>query len=257
MGALHEGHLSLVRIAAAESDVRVVSIFVNPVQFGPREDLAKYPRPFERDCSLAEQAGCDLLFAPDKPDMYPRHYSTYVNVEEITEGLCGASRPGHFRGVATVVLKFFNIVSPTCAVFGQKDAQQALLIKRMVDDLNLAVKIIVAPTFRESDGLAMSSRNVYLSAEERSAAPLIYQGLQALRRRFDEGERNVDRLRQAALSLYDKARLFRLEYFEAVDTVTVKPVLEVGERALVALACRTTQSGTRLIDNVILGGPLL
>ncbi|MBD3244041.1 MAG: pantoate--beta-alanine ligase [Chitinivibrionales bacterium] len=256
LGALHEGHVSLLRRAREESDVCVMSLFVNPTQFGPNEDFEKYPRRFEQDCEIAAAQGCDVVFAPNREAMYPPGYSTFVEVERVTETLCGASRPGHFRGVATVVLKLFNIVAPDIATFGQKDAQQVLMLKRMLTDLNVPVEILVCPTVRERDGLALSSRNAYLTDEERVVAPALYQGLQALRERYDAGERGVPALKQAALDAYGKARLLRIEYLEAVDTTTVHPVDRVEGAVLVAVACRTSQSNTRLIDNITLGGEL-
>jgi pantoate--beta-alanine ligase len=256
MGALHKGHISLLDRIKSTCDFSVMSIFVNPVQFGPKEDFQKYPRPFDVDCELAEKAGCDVIFAPSKEDMYPENYCTYVNVEDITGGLCGASRPGHFRGVATVVLKFFNIVMPQVASFGQKDAQQVLVIKRMVHDLNLSVIIDVAPVFREESGLAMSSRNVYLSGAEREAAPLIYKGLTSAVTQFNEGVVKSDALINAVTTVIRQSPLFEIEYVELVDTVKIKPVTSVTSGALIAVACRTKESRTRLIDNIVIGGTL-
>jgi pantoate--beta-alanine ligase len=254
MGALHEGHLSLLRRARELSDATVASIFVNPAQFGAAEDFQAYPRPLERDCRLLEDAGCDLLFAPSAGDMYPRGYSTYVNVEGVSDGLCGASRPGHFRGVATVVLKFFNIVDPDVAVFGRKDAQQVMVLKRMAQDLNLRVRIEVAPTVREPDGLAMSSRNAYLTPAERRAAPLIYAGLRDARAAFEKGERSAARLRGIAADVYARSPLLTVEYIEFVDPADARHVETVDGATLAAVACRTVESRTRLIDNVVLGG---
>lgn len=256
MGALHQGHLSLLRIAKDHSDLTAMSIFVNPTQFGPTEDFQKYPRLFEKDCELAEKAGCDVIFAPSVEDMYPPHYNTYVSVENISSNLCGASRPNFFRGVATVVLKLFNIVNPQVAVFGQKDAQQLLVIRRMVRDLNLSVKIEAAPIIREESGLAMSSRNQYLSDVEKSAASLIYKGLCLAEQLYNNGERNVGVLKTAINSKIAKSSLLKPEYIEIVDTVEIKPVEEVRSTALVAVACRTLESSTRLIDNTVLGGAL-
>ena len=256
MGALHEGHLSLLRIAREQSDVSVVSIYVNPTQFGPSEDLATYPRPFDRDCELAEQNGCSVIFAPSDESMYAQPYSTHVEVEGITAGLCGAFRPGHFRGVTTVVLKLLNIVVPTVAVFGQKDAQQALVIRRMVRDLNVPVTVMVGPTIREEDGLAVSSRNVYLSAEERTDAALINAGLRELVGAYEAGERDPQALKDVCAAVIARSRMLRIEYLEVVDTVLVEAVASVEGKALVAVACRTTGTNTRLIDNVMLGGEL-
>jgi pantoate--beta-alanine ligase len=256
MGALHDGHISLLKKARRISDVSVMSIFVNPAQFGPAEDLHQYPRPFEADCALAEKNGCQILFAPGAEAMYPKPYMTYVTVEGVTERLCGASRPGHFRGVATVVLKFFNIVSPHTAVFGQKDAQQVIVLRRMAEDLNCPVRLVVAPTVRERDGLAMSSRNRYLTGRERSQAAVLYQGLSEASRQFDAGERSASRLRKAVESVYRPATLLTVEYIEIADVETLGPLAEIGGRALVAVAARTGETGTRLIDNVVLGGNL-
>ncbi len=256
MGALHKGHISLLDRINDTCDFSVMSIFVNPVQFGPKEDFQKYPRPFDADCELAEKAGCDVIFAPSKEDMYPENYCTYVNVEDITDGLCGTSRPGHFRGVATVVLKFFNIVMPQIACFGQKDAQQVLVIKRMVHDLNLSVTIDVAPIFREESGLAMSSRNVYLSGAERVDAPLIYKGLTDAAAQYSNGVTKSDTLKNTVTTAIGQSPLLEIEYVELVDTLKIKPVTSVTSAALIAVACRTKESRTRLIDNIVIGGTL-
>ena len=257
MGALHNGHLSLIDIARSECDLTVMSIFVNPTQFGPNEDFKKYPRTFDMDCQKAEAAGCDIVFAPTDEEMYPSNYNTYISVENITDQLCGASRPGHFKGVATVVLKFFNIVMPQTAVFGQKDAQQLIVIKRMVQDLNLSIKIKAAPIIRESDGLAMSSRNVYLTNEERSEVPVIYSGLRKALSYFDNGEKNGSKLKDIIKTEYGKAsHLLSIEYIEIVDLINIQPLENVSDKALIAVACRTKQSNTRLIDNIVAGGAL-
>jgi len=256
MGALHKGHLSLLERANDQCDCSVMSIFVNPVQFGPKEDFNKYPRPFEADCELAEKAGCDYVFAPSADDMYPANYTTYVNVEHISETLCGAARPGHFRGVTTVVLKLFNIVNPQVAVFGQKDAQQVLVIKRMVRDLNLSVNIDVAPIFRETDGLATSSRNVYLTSDERQGAPCMYRGLKAAENLFTAGEHSAKVLSDAVRTSIRQTSSLEIEYVEIADTLQIRPVETVLSSALIAVACRTKQSNTRLIDNIVIGGSL-
>jgi pantoate--beta-alanine ligase len=256
MGALHRGHISLLDIARRDADVIVMSIFVNPTQFGPREDFNNYPRPFEEDCRKAEMAGCDVIFAPTKEMMYPEGFNTFVMVEHITEQLCGASRPGHFRGVATVVLKFLNIVSPHISVFGQKDAQQVLVIKRMVEDLNHPSKIVVAPIVREDDGLAMSSRNSYLTKEERAEAGTIKRSLDHGVNCYLNGERNSAIIKDEITTILKKSDLLTVEYVEIVDTGTVQPADSVPLPALIAVACRTTQSKTRLIDNVIVGGSI-
>jgi len=250
MGALHEGHLSLVRAAKAKSDVVAVSIFVNPLQFGPTEDLAKYPRSFERDRELLEKEAVDIVFAPQPEEMYPKGAVTYVTVEGLSEKLCGRSRPGHFRGVATVVAKLFHIVEPDLAFFGQKDAAQATIIRRMVRDLNLPIEIVVCPIIREPDGLAMSSRNVYLRPEERKAAPVLNRSLTETKNRFDQGERNARKLIAAGKRVLAQESRVRLDYFEIVDPDTLDPVLEVTRSALVAIAALV--GNTRLIDNILL-----
>ena len=256
MGALHEGHLSLLKIAQQRSAVSVMSIFVNPIQFGPMEDFARYPRPFDADCDLAKANGCDLLFAPPAEEMYPEGYCTFVDVERITKRLCGTARPGHFRGVATVVLKFFNIVGPSVAVFGQKDCQQAVVLKRMVEDLNCPVEIVVAPTMRESDGLAMSSRNAYLTPAERSGATAIFRGLTAARELHARGERSAARLVRTVSALFAQQEMFAVEYMEMVDPRSLEPVETLSGAALLAVAVRTRETRTRLIDNIVLGGEL-
>lgn len=249
MGYLHEGHMSLARRSIQENEFTVMSIFVNPTQFGPREDFSKYPRDMARDCRMAEETGVDLIFAPTADEMYPAGYKTYVNVEGITEILCGASRPGHFRGVTTVVAKLFNIVEPDKAYFGQKDAQQAIVIQKMVRDLAMGVDVITCPIVREPDGLAMSSRNVYLSPEQRKAAVILSKSLFEA----DEMVKNGETAREKVLA-YIKERiqtevLADIDYIEAVDAVT----LECGDRfqgkTLIALAVRF--GATRLIDNII------
>jgi pantoate--beta-alanine ligase len=250
MGALHEGHLSLVRAAKAKSDVVAVSIFVNPLQFGPTEDLAKYPRSFERDRALLEKEAVDIVFAPQPEEMYPKGAVTYVTVEGLSEKLCGRSRPGHFRGVTTVVAKLFHIVEPDLAFFGQKDAAQATIIRRMVRDLNLPVEIIVCPIVREPDGLAMSSRNAYLSPQERNAAPVLNRSLTETKNRFDHGERSARKLVAAGKRVMAQESRVRLDYFEIVDPDTLDPVLEVTRSALVAIAALV--GNTRLIDNILL-----
>jgi len=250
MGFLHEGHLSLIKKAGELSDTVVVSIFVNPTQFGPGEDFEKYPRDFERDEKLAEQAGADIIFYPSTEEMYPENYSTYVNVEGLTHGLCGRSRPGHFRGVTTVVTKLFMCVKPHIAVFGQKDAQQAAVIKRMVRDLNFDINIITAPIIRENDGLAMSSRNKYLSPEQRKEALALYDSLKIAEELIRNGE-----LSPAVIIEKMKERITRepdakIDYVELVDLETLEPVDRVKERVLAAVAVFI--GSTRLIDNTVL-----
>jgi pantoate--beta-alanine ligase len=253
MGALHEGHLSLVRAAKAKCDVVAVSIFVNPLQFGPSEDLAKYPRTFERDRDLLEKASVDILFAPAPEEMYPAGAVTYVTVEGLSEKLCGRSRPGHFRGVTTVVAKLFHIVEPDLAFFGQKDAAQSTIIRRMVRDLNLPVEIIVCPIVRETDGLAMSSRNAYLSPQERRSALVLSRSLTAVKNRFDQGERNASMLIEAGKHVLSQETGVRLDYFEIVNPSTLDSMQELTSSALVAIAAFVGH--TRLIDNILLPEP--
>jgi pantoate--beta-alanine ligase len=256
MGALHKGHLSLIEASRSKTSLTVMSVFVNPTQFGPKEDFGKYPRMFGADCAKAEAAGCDVVFAPEATAMYPERYHTYVTVEELGGRLCGISRPTHFRGVATVVLKFFNIVNPQVAFFGSKDAQQVIVIKRMVEDLNCPVKIEACPTVRENDGLAMSSRNAYLTPGERKAAPVIHRGLQAARALFESGERRAAELAHTVAEMYEKESLIKKEYIEIVDTLALQPHSTVASATLIAVACRTAESETRLIDNIVVGGSL-
>ena len=252
MGALHEGHLSLVRAAKARCDAVAVSIFVNPTQFGPKEDLSRYPRPFERDCELLEKEGVDLLFAPSAEEMYPAGAVTYVTVEGLSEKLCGKSRPGHFRGVTTVVAKLFHIIEPDAAFFGQKDAAQATIIRRMVRDLNLPVEIVVCPIVREPDGLAMSSRNAYLDAQQRKSALVLSRSLKEVQNLFDRGERKASRLIEAGKQIFAQEPAARLDYFEIVEPDTLDAISEVHGAALVAVAAFV--GTTRLIDNLALLG---
>jgi pantoate--beta-alanine ligase len=250
MGALHEGHLSLVRAAQAQCDLVAASIFVNPLQFGPNEDLAKYPRDFDRDCELFKREGIDFIFAPSVEEMYPAGAVTYVTVEGLGDKLCGRSRPGHFRGVTTVVSKLFHIVEPDRAFFGQKDAAQATIIRRMVRDLNIPVQIVVCPIVREPDGLAMSSRNAYLDAPQRNSALVLYRSLMAVQGRFDLGERKVQMLIEAGKQAFAEDSSARLDYFEIVDPETLEPVDDLSRPALVAVAAFAGKS--RLIDNIVL-----
>ena len=249
MGYLHQGHLSLIRKARKENDIVVVSIFVNPIQFGPKEDFKKYPRDLKRDMNLAKQVGTDVIFYPDAKDMYPEGFKTYVNVEELSEKLCGKFRPGHFKGVATVVTKLFNIVCPDIAYFGQKDAQQAIIIKRMVKDLNIPVKIKVLPIVREKDGLAMSSRNTYLNEKERKDALVLYQALNLAKDLIKSGITDsgkiIDRLRR----FIKKKKNAKIDYISVVDTDNLNPVKKVSKKCLIALAVWIGR--TRLIDNII------
>jgi pantoate--beta-alanine ligase len=251
MGYLHEGHLSLVRECRRRADVAVVSIFVNPLQFGPQEDFQQYPRDPEHDAALLEREGVDFLFLPAHQEMYPEGFRTAVEVAGLQSKLCGRSRPGHFRGVATVVLKLFEIVRPDYAFFGQKDAQQVVILRRMVEDLNADVEIRALPVIREPDGLAMSSRNVYLSAEERRAAVVLSESLAEARRMFEKGERDAARIRERLLSVIGDEPLARVDYVEVVDPGSLEPAGRIDGPALVALAVYFGR--TRLIDNTILG----
>ena len=250
MGALHQGHLSLVRAARAKCDYVAASIFVNPTQFGPTEDLARYPRPFEKDRALLEAEKVDLLFAPAVEEMYPRGAATFVTVEGMSDRLCGRFRPGHFRGVTTIVAKLFHIVEPDVAFFGQKDAAQVAIIKRMVRDLDFPVTIEVGETVRESDGLAMSSRNAYLNPEEREQALALWRALQAVQQHIIDGERDPEALRKTGAAVFAREPAVRLEYLEMVDPETLEPVTDISGGALIALAAHV--GNTRLIDNVMI-----
>ncbi len=249
MGFLHEGHLSLVRRARSEADVTVVSLFVNPIQFGPKEDLKSYPRDFDRDADLLRAEHVDYLFAPTDEEMYPPEFRTFVEVRDLQDRLCGRTRPGHFRGVCTVVLKFFNLIEPDCAVFGRKDAQQALILKRMAADLNVPVRIIVAPIVREPDGLAMSSRNTYLNPEERRAALVLSRSLAEAQSLIAGGERNAGAVLGRIKSLIEAEPLARIDYIEAVDPDDLTPAPVLRDGTLIALAVSIGR--TRLIDNLI------
>ncbi len=252
MGALHEGHLSLIRAARAQSDVVAVSIFVNPLQFGPKEDLTKYPRNLERDRELLEAEKVDLVFAPSNEDMYPAGSSTYVTVEALSDKLCGRSRPGHFRGVTTVVSKLFHIVEPDLAFFGQKDAAQHAIIRRMVRDLNLSVHVVVCPIIREKDGLAMSSRNAYLDPQQRKQALVLYGALMRVQTLADTGERSSARLVETGKQVIAEEPGARLDYLEVVNPDSLDPITDISGGALVAVAALV--GSTRLIDNVVLHG---
>jgi len=251
MGALHEGHLSLVRAARVACDVVAVSIFVNPTQFGPNEDLAKYPRSFERDRELLERERVDYLFAPTVEEMYPPGAVTWVTVDELSGKLDGRSRPGHFRGVTTVVAKLFHIVEPDSAFFGQKDAAQLAIIRRMVADLNLPVEIVACPIVRETDGLAMSSRNAYLSPEQRKEALVLHRSLTRVKRLVDQGEHAADKLVAAGRDEFSRESAVRLDYFEIVNPDTLGPIKDTSQGALIAVAAYV--GSTRLIDNIVLG----
>ena len=248
MGFLHEGHLSLIDTAKKENDFVVVSIFVNPTQFGPNEDFASYPRDFERDKALCESKGTDLIFFPTPEIMYPENFSTYINVENLTKGLCGASRPGHFRGVATVVAKLFNIVQPDRAYFGQKDAQQVAVLERMTKDLNFDIDIISCPIIREADGLALSSRNTYLVGNERNAALVLSKSLNLAKEMIDGGEKSSETVYKAIEKLISSEPKAKIEYIEILNNETLKVVKELSGDILIALAVRI--GNPRLIDNM-------
>ena len=249
MGALHEGHLSLVR-AAKGCDAVAVSIFVNPTQFGPTEDLSKYPRQFDRDCQLLEKEGVEILFAPSVEEIYPDGQVTWVLVEGLSEKLDGRSRPGHFRGVTTIVAKLFHIIEPDAAFFGQKDAAQLALIRRMVQDLNFRIEVVACPIVRESDGLAMSSRNAYLNREERGRALVLQRSLQQVQQEFQKGERIAARLIATAKKVFAREPQVVLDYFEIVDPDTLDPVERISKKTLVTVAAYA--GSTRLIDNTVL-----
>lgn len=249
MGYLHKGHFSLVHTARKQNDVVVVSIFVNPTQFGPQEDLDHYPRDLEKDSRLCTQAGVDAIFVPAAKEMYRDRFHTWVQVEELTGVLCGASRPGHFRGVTTVVSKLFNVIQPDRAYFGLKDFQQAVVIKQMVQDLNIPVEIITVPTVREADGLATSSRNEYLTAEQRANAPALYRSLQIGRRLIEAGERSVCSVREAMIKEIENHPNTRIDYIAICDPDTLVPVDKIENRVLLAMAVWI--GNTRLIDNLV------
>ncbi len=249
MGALHEGHLSLVRAARSSAADVGVSIFVNPTQFGPNEDLAKYPRSFERDCQMLEREGVEFVFAPSVEEMYPTGTVTWVTVEEMSERLDGRSRPGHFRGVTTVVSKLFHIVEPDRAFFGQKDAAQVAIIRRMVRDLDLPVEIVVCPIMREADGLAMSSRNAYLDPEQRRQALVLHRSLMLVQQIGEAGERDAGKLISAGQEAFAQEPRVRLDYFEVVNPDTLDAVGDISRGALVAVAAYV--GTTRLIDNIM------
>ncbi|MDD5772909.1 MAG: pantoate--beta-alanine ligase [bacterium] len=251
MGYLHEGHLSLIKRARKENDIVVLSIFVNPIQFGPKEDFEKYPRDFKRDERMSKSAGADIIFYPSWKDMYPEGYKTYLEVKDLQDHLCGRSRPGHFKGVATVVAKLFNIVQPFNAYFGQKDAQQCIIIKQMTRDLNIPVNIKVLETFRESDGLAMSSRNSYLLPKERKAALVVSRTLLAIKKNILSGERNINLLSVKANKLIKKEPLARLDYFSFADENTLEKITKLSGNVLVSAAVWIGK--TRLIDNFRIG----
>ncbi len=253
MGYLHEGHLSLIRAARKRCDILVVSIFVNPIQFGPKEDLKNYPRDLKRDIKLVSPLKADYLFVPDKDDILPEDFSSFVDVPGLSEKLCGRSRPGHFRGVATIVAKLFNIVNPDIAFFGEKDFQQLAIIKKMVSDLNMGVKVIGMPTIREPDGLAMSSRNVFLSANERTSAAAIYRSLKLAERMVEGGEDRAVNIIKAMKKLLSRERpKIIIDYVQACDPVTLESVNRIKGETLIAVAAYP--GPTRLIDNILVRG---
>ena len=250
MGFLHEGHLSLVRESVRKTDVTVVSIYVNPAQFGPQEDFKDYPRDINRDTEILKTEGVDCIFSPDNEEIYPEGYKTYVEVHDLQDKLCGRSRPGHFRGVCTVVLKFFHIIEPDFAYFGQKDAQQAIILKRMVQDLDFGVKIEVLPIVREEDGLALSSRNTYLDQEERKAAQVLFQSLEEARKMVMNGEQDSARIISRMKERISQEPRAKIDYVEIVGMETLNPATKIGNEALAALAVFIGK--VRLIDNTIL-----
>jgi len=249
MGALHEGHLSLVRQAHKENDIVVVSVFVNPIQFGPKEDFRKYPRNIKRDARLCKSAGADIIFYPDIKDIYPENYKTYVVVEDLGALLCGKFRPGHFKGVTTIVAKLFNIVSPNVAYFGQKDAQQAVIIKKMAQDLNMPVQIKVMPIVREEDGLAMSSRNIYLNRNERRDAQVLYQSLIMAKSLIRQGHTGPSSIIKEIRQLINKKKNAKIQYISIVGPKDLLPVDSIRKKVLIALSVWIGR--TRLIDNII------
>jgi pantoate--beta-alanine ligase len=250
MGFLHAGHISLVERAGIENERVGVSIFVNPTQFGPGEDLAAYPRDLDRDLRLLEQAGADLVWVPNVDEVYPPDYQTYVVVEGMTRVLEGAARPNHFRGVTTIVAKLFNVFQPDRAYFGQKDAQQAVVIRQMVRDLNFPIELVVCPTVREADGLAMSSRNSYLTKEQRAAAPVLFRALSSARSSWEAGERDGERLRLAMRMVLEAEPLARADYVSAADPLTLEELGTAGRGVLLSMAVRIGKA--RLIDNLLL-----
>ncbi len=249
MGYLHEGHISLIQRAREENDIVVTSIFVNPTQFGPNEDFEKYPRDEKRDLQKCEENGCDIVFLPQKEEIYPRDYLTYVQVEELGKELCGKSRPTHFRGVTTVLTKLFNIIKPDRAYFGQKDAQQLVIVKKMVEDLNMDVEIIGCPIVREKNGLAISSRNTYLSPEERNDALLLNKSLKLAKNLIENGEKNISTIKREMEKIILSGKNNTMDYIEFVDTKKLEPVSEIQNKTLIAIAIKA--GNTRLIDNMV------
>lgn len=249
MGYLHEGHISLIKKAKEENDIVITSIFVNPTQFGPNEDFEKYPRDESRDLQKCEENGCDIVFLPQVDEIYPDSFLTFVQVEELGKGLCGKSRPTHFRGVTTVLTKLFNIVKPDRAYFGQKDAQQLVIVKKMVEDLNMDVEIIGCPIVREADGLAISSRNTYLSPEERNDALFLNKSLKLAKNLIENGEKNISIIKNEMKETILSGNNNSIDYIEFVDTKTLNPVSEIKDKVLIAIAVKVGK--TRLIDNIV------
>ncbi len=249
MGYLHQGHLNLIKIARQKSDIVVVSIFVNPIQFGPKEDLLSYPRDFKRDRKLLAKEQVDYIFYPNVKAMYPKNYATFIELPSLSNVLCGKSRPGHFKGVATVVAKLFNIVQPDVAVFGQKDAQQAVIIKQMTKDLNFPIKIIIAPTTREKDGLAMSSRNIYLSKVEREQATVLHHALKHAQTMIKNGEKNAPKIKALMEELIESMPDAKIDYIEIVNADNLQPITTIKGKVLIALAVKFGKA--RLIDNAL------
>jgi len=254
MGYFHEGHLSLMKEAKKMADCLVVSIYVNPTQFGPKEDFSKYPRDLDRDLKMAESVNVDVIFYPPDKEMYPANYQTHVDVEKVTQNLCGMSRPGHFRGVATVCNKLFNIVKPDFAVFGKKDFQQFVTIKRMVDDLNMDIQIVGFPTVRESDGLAMSSRNKYLNKDERKSALTLFKALKLAQKLYSNGEKKSSVIIAEVEKLIKRAPFTAIDYIKICDTRTLKDADKIKNQSVIALAVKV--GNTRLIDNHVFGEKL-
>ncbi len=250
MGYLHEGHLSLMRQARKENDFVIISIFVNPTQFEPNEDLATYPRDLQRDVELAKSVGVELIFAPEAEEIYPENYKTIVEVIDLSQSLCGVTRPGHFKGVCTVVTKLFNIVQPDRAYFGQKDAQQVIIIRQMVKDLHIPVEVIAGPIVREADGLAMSSRNKYLKSEERQAALVLFKALTIAREAIQTGERRAELIEQIIIQMIAKEPSVIIDYVSVVSGVTLEKISHLEGQVLIALAVFIGK--TRLIDNIML-----
>ncbi len=251
MGCLHEGHISLIKNARKQNDVVVLSIFVNPAQFGKNEDFSKYPRDFEKDEEIAKTEGVDIIFYPSEKEIYPKEYSTFVNVEALTGNLCGKSRPGHFKGVTTIVCKLFHVINPDMVYFGQKDFQQAVVIKKMIVDLNMDIILKVLPIVREADGLAMSSRNSYLSKKERNDAAVLHKSLRRARDLFSEGEKDANSIRSSMKDIINSKESVSIDYLKIVDPIWLRDIKTIQNKALVCIAANIGK--IRLIDNTVLG----